>query len=106
MRITAQITAGPGPARHHGPPAAARENAGAAPRAALPAVIAEPRRDNPAAPRPTRPVTALLAQILAGAEDMPASRARRRADPAAGADAYRTMAGLGPDRPLRDVRSI
>jgi hypothetical protein len=57
----------------------------------LPAVIPVARTDNAAPPQcRTRPVATLLAQLVAGAQDLPATRARRRADAAEGALLYRT----------------
>jgi len=41
-----------------------------------------------------RPVAALLAQLVAGTQNLPVSRARRRADPGDGARLYRAVAGL------------
>lgn len=76
--------------------------------AALPAVVPGPMpaRNSPPMAIRNRPVTALLAQLIAGAEDMPASRARRRADPNAGVEAYRAVASLGPARPQGKSRFI
>ena len=62
-------------------------------------------RGEPAAPS-TRPAAALVAQLLAQAEDMPATRARRRLEPAAGAEIYRAMAGFGPAVAPRATRSV
>jgi hypothetical protein len=64
-------------------------------RAQLPAVI-EPRTER-SATASSRPVAALVAQLVAHAEDMPVTREHRRAEPSAGTDAYRSMANLGAD---------
>ena len=74
--------------------------------AALPAVVPGQARDSAPLATRNRPVTALLAQLIAGAEDMPASRARRRADPGASVDAYRAVSGLGPALPLARSRFV
>jgi hypothetical protein len=58
----------------------------------------------PGADCPRRPYAPFLAQLLAKAENMPSSRARRRADPAAGADAYRAVAELGGRREGKSLR--
>lgn len=77
----------------------AEQSAAASPvRAGLPAVI-EPRRearsDTPSVT--CRPVAALIAQIVAGQEDILGTRARRRIDPVEGSNAYRSVADLGAD---------
>jgi hypothetical protein len=41
-----------------------------------------------------RPLAALLAQLMANAQNLPATRARRRADPGEGARLYRAVASL------------
>jgi len=41
-----------------------------------------------------RPAAALLAQLVAGAQNLPVSRARRRTDPGDGARLYRAVAEL------------
>jgi len=75
-------------------------------RTALPTIVpGQVRNSAPVAPR-NRPVTALLAQLIAGAEDMPNSRVRRRADPGASVDAYRAVSGLGPALPQAKSRFI
>jgi hypothetical protein len=43
-----------------------------------------------------RPQAALLAQLVATAENLPGARARRRADPAAVISCYTAMAALKP----------
>ncbi len=45
-------------------------------------------------PASGRPSAALLAQLVAGAQNLPTSRARRRADPGDGARLYRAVADL------------
>ncbi len=53
-----------------------------------------PAASSPEAAMPARPLAAFLAQLIAKAQDLPASRERRRADPAEGARLYRAVAGL------------
>lgn len=72
----------------------------------LPAVIQANARPSPAPARSNRPVSALLAQLIASAEDMPATRARRRAEPGIGAESYRAVAGLGPALPHKKARLV
>jgi hypothetical protein len=94
MQISASISTGPGLKRRDHTPAPA-QRAEEPVRSNLPAIIeqAAPRRR--AAPQ-NRPVAALVAQLVAHAEDMPGSRARRRADAGYGANAYQSVAELGP----------
>lgn len=75
-------------------------------RAALPAVVPGQARNNAPVATRNRPVPAFLAQLIAGAEDMPNSRVRRRADPGASVDAYRAVSGLGPALPQAKSRCI
>jgi len=42
----------------------------------------------------SRPLAALLAQLMANAQNFPTTRARRRADPGEGAKLYRAVASL------------
>jgi hypothetical protein len=65
-------------------------------RVSLPVLVPESARAELAATRNIRPAATLLAQLVAGAENLPTSRARRRADPQSSAGAYRTIADLGP----------
>jgi hypothetical protein len=53
-----------------------------------------------------RPLAALLAQLIAKAQDLPVSRERRRADPAEVAGSYRAAAGLGRPHEHKYVRVI
>jgi hypothetical protein len=53
-----------------------------------------------------RPLAALLAQLIAKAQDLPVSRERRRADPAEGARVYRAASNLGRPRDNKYVRVI
>ncbi|HEX5778177.1 MAG TPA: hypothetical protein VFY21_05000 [Xanthobacteraceae bacterium] len=48
----------------------------------------------------------LVAQLVAHAEDMPGSRARRRADAGYGANAYQSVAELGPTFDAHTARVI
>jgi hypothetical protein len=54
---------------------------------------------------PARPLAAFLAQLIAKAQDLPASRERRRVDPAEGARAYRAT-GLARSKESKTVRVI
>jgi hypothetical protein len=54
----------------------------------------------------TRPLAALLAQLIAKAQDLPVSRERRRADPAEGARVYRGAADLSRPHDNKCVRVI
>ncbi|MEX2129133.1 MAG: hypothetical protein WD871_12955 [Xanthobacteraceae bacterium] len=76
-------------------------------RASLPAVVPAPDRPSDiAAPKHVRPVAALLAQLVAGAEDLPATRIRRRADPGQSAQLYRAIDRLGPAAPHHAVKMV
>jgi hypothetical protein len=61
---------------------------------------------SPEAAMPARPLAAFLAQLIAKAQDLPASRERRRADAAEGARLYRTVAGLGRPNEGKNLRVI
>jgi hypothetical protein len=105
MRIAASQSTGLDPGRRHNALLAPKP-ADELPRAALPAVLPGQARNNAPAASRNRPVPALLAQLIAGAEDMPNSRVRRRADPGASVDAYRAVSGLGPALPQAKSRFI
>ena len=53
-----------------------------------------------------RPLAAFLAQLIAKAQDLPASREWRRADPAEGARIYRAAAGLGRLNESKNIRVV
>jgi hypothetical protein len=72
-------------------------------RTSLPALVPEATRSAAAPAVIIRPVATLLAQLVAGAENLPASRVRRRADPQTGADTYRATAELAPSHQRRAV---
>ncbi len=55
---------------------------------------------------PARPLAALLAQLIAKAQDLPVSRERRRADLAEGARVYQAASGLGRPNEHKYVRVI
>jgi hypothetical protein len=74
----------------------APETAAAPVRSGLPAVVRHRASESRALAPRHRPVSALIAQLIAGAEDLPSSRVRRRADPGVGMDAYQAAARLGP----------
>ena len=104
MRISASTGTGHGPGNAA---AGARGKADAPVRAALPALVPQPDRPPEADRGPRgRALTSLLAQLIGGAEDLPATRARRRADPEFGAECYRTIARLGAAKTLAKVRMI
>jgi hypothetical protein len=75
------------------------------PRALLPAVVPSASQPNTAATAGNRTSAALLAQLVATVENMPTSRARRRADPQAGVNLYRWIAKL-PLAPRRQAGRI
>jgi hypothetical protein len=47
-----------------------------------------------------------LAQLVAAAEDLPATRMRRRADPGQSTELYRAVSGLGPAAVRHTVKMI
>ena len=106
MRISASTGTGLG----LGPRNAAAEprgNAGEPLRAALPALVPQEGRFRDSDPdRRVRAVATLLAQLVAGAEDLPATRVKRRADPESGAECYRAIARLGAAKAPAKVRVI
>jgi hypothetical protein len=105
MQIAASQSTGLDPGRRHNAllaPKAADESL----RAALPAVLPGHARISTPVPPRNRPLTALLAQLIAGAQDMPNSRVRRRADPGTSVDAYRVVSRLGPALPQARSRFI
>jgi len=65
-------------------------------RTSLPALVPGANRSAAASTATVRPAATLLAQLVAGAENLPISRIRRRADPQAGADTYRATAERAP----------
>jgi hypothetical protein len=67
--------------------------------AQLPALVPIANRDSTSAQwtPAARPLSALVAQLVAGAENLPVARARRRADPAESAAIYRAVASLAPE---------
>jgi hypothetical protein len=71
----------------------------------LPALVKFAIRDSDPPPR-TRPLCALIAQLVAGAENLPSARLRRRADPAESAGHYRAIARLAPEAPTTPRRVI
>jgi len=87
--------------------AGARREAEPPIRAALPALIVQPGlqhgTDHSAR---VRAQAQFLAQLVAGIEDMPATRLRRRADPETVIDCYRAVAGLAAQPPHARIRQI
>ncbi len=55
---------------------------------------------------PARPLAAFLAQLIAKAQDLPATRVRRRADPADAASVYRAVAGLARSKESKKFRAV
>ena len=53
-----------------------------------------------------RPLAAFLAQLIAKAQDLPATRVKRRADPADAASIYRAVAGLGRSKESKKLRVV
>lgn len=105
MKIAASPRASAGLTRHK--PSHTGYEAPEQPRVFLPAVIPTNRPEHTSRPSlNTRPTAALLAQILAGTEDLPGARAKRRIDPAEGLQIYRSIAGLGMAAPSRDGSKI
>ena len=95
MRISTSASSGFQPPRRE--PCDSARACAAPVRALLPAIVPPAEHAAPAdAPQRTRPAAALLAQLVAANEDLPVSRVRRRADPAAGVRIYRTIADLAP----------
>jgi hypothetical protein len=105
MRIVASQSAGLGLERRQDAPVAA-QNAAEPVRTALPAIIPNHAPESRALASRHRPLSALLAQLIAAAEDLPAARVRRRADPGAGMDAYQAAARLGPAKPMGRSRFV
>lgn len=102
MRISAHLDNGLNLDRRGHTPAAPVADAPA--RVQLPAVIeARPAR---AANLTSRPVAALLAQLVAHVEDMPMTRAHRRTEPGEGTSAYRSISKLGIDAEPHTARVI
>jgi hypothetical protein len=105
MRIVASQGTGLGLERRQNAPVAP-QNAAEPVRTALPAIIPNRTLESRALAARHRPLSALLAQLIAVAEDLPATRVRRRADPGAGMDAYHAAARLGPAKPLGRSRFV
>ncbi len=104
MRISASISTSLGLKRRDHTPAPA-DGVETSVRSNLPTVIEShaPQRQIAAQ---GRPVAALLAQLVAHIEDMPATRAFRRADAGYGTNAYQSVAELGPQAEARTARVI
>lgn len=101
MRISASVGSGFDRPRHDVDQSVDSEEAR---RTSLPALIPEANRSAAASAAIVRPAATLLAQLVAGAENLPTSRVRRRADPQTGADTYRANAELAPLHRRRAVR--
>jgi hypothetical protein len=95
MQLVASQSAGLGFERRH-TALVATESAAEPVRTALPAIIPTRAPESRTPTTRNRTLSALIAQLIAGAEDMPSSRVRRRADPGAGMNAYQAVARLGP----------
>lgn len=99
MRVTASLHTGLDTSpRRRNPEDSGRQDP---PRpASLPAVIpSADRAVRDSAPSRVRPPSPLLAQLVAGSENLPVARMRRRADPGTTAELYRSVAAGGPLRP-------
>jgi hypothetical protein len=105
MRIVASQNTDLGFERRQNAPVAA-QNAAEPVHTALPAIIPNHAPESRALAARHRPLSALLAQLIAVAENLPAARVRRRADPGAGMDAYQAAARLGPAKPMGRSRFI
>jgi len=106
MRISASTGAGLGLGPRNAA-AGSGSNAIEPVRRALPALVPQPDRFRDSDPdRRVRAVATLLAQLVAGAEDLPATRAKRRADPESGAECYRAIARLGTGKAPVRIRVI
>lgn len=106
MRISASTGTGLGLGPRNAE-AGARGNAGEPVRAGLPALVPQEGQFRDSDPdRRVRAVATLLAQLVAGAEDLPATRVKRRADPQSGAECYRAMASLGTGKAPVRIRVI
>jgi hypothetical protein len=87
--------------------AGARDKSETPIRAALPAVITPPDRpQEPDHGMRHRVNAPFLAQLVAGIEDMPTTRVRRRADAAIANECYRGIAGLAGGHPHARIRLI
>ncbi len=104
MRISASISSGLDLDQRDRTPAAA-QRADESIRSNLPSVIEQAAPRCQPAPQ-GRPVAALVAQLVAHAEDMPVTRALRRADAGYGANAYQSVAELGPRFDAHTARVI
>ncbi len=100
MRITTSLGTGLDPRR--------RQDANGRERSAetLPAVVQPVRSTEKRLATSTRPAATLVAQLVAGVEDVPEMRLRRRADPDLGAARYRAVAKLGPAGPSSKTKLI
>ena len=61
---------------------------------------------SPSIAMPARSHAALLAQLIAKAQDLPVSRERRRADPLESANIYRAIAGVDRVNEKKSLRLI
>ena len=61
---------------------------------------------SPEAAMSARPLAAFLAQLIAKTQDLPATRVRRRADPADVAGIYRAVAGLTRSKESKKLRVV
>ncbi len=82
------------------------QQAEAAPSGSKSLIVPVPAASSPEAAMPARPLAAFLAQLIAKAQDLPASRERRRADPAEGARLYRAVAGLARPNEGKNQRVV
>lgn len=93
MRIAASLGAGLGFYRQDTGSGETRQAADAA-KPALPAVPTPHDCRTVTSAYRVRPAATLVAQLVAGADNLPAARARRRADPQSAAKLYQAMSEL------------
>ena len=105
MRISADIGVGVRSGPHSGD--STERDAPAQPTAGLPAVIA-PHADCPAKEHRSsfRPHPGVIAQLAAHAGDHPGTRARRRADPADGANLYNLATAIAEPTRKNTIRIV
>jgi hypothetical protein len=101
VRIAGSVGSGFDPRRRDEKPDAREE-----PRQTLPVPVRPVRDSGPRIAPNVRPAATVVAQLVAGIEDVPEMRARRRADPGLGTSSYRTIATLAPAALKRKLRTI
>jgi hypothetical protein len=69
-------------------------------------LIVRPVTASPPLEARARPLAGFLAQLIAKAQDLPATRVRRRADPVDAARAYRAVADLARSKESKKLRVV